>query len=182
MSNPKTARQLPHNHATRDVFTAKHAHIVIGALAIMQYLALHSTSCGPNIKDHIKDLCGSHFFLSICATLLLQGTHILMMGQAVSLVFHNRSIMCIVTNWLLATILNQIGVLTVKTVSLRTTMRDTVDLSMVSAVMVTLVGEVHSHGATQPCIQAKSTRHPRGCGAKPHDFFYFFYFFPVKIT
>jgi len=41
-------------------------------------------------------------------------------------------------------------------------------------------GEVHSHGATQPCIQAKSTRHPRGCvGRSPTIFFYFF---PVKIT
>ena len=44
-------------------------------------------------------------------------------------------------------------------------------------------GEVHSHGATQPCIQAKSTRHPRGCvGRSPTIFFIFFYFFPVKIT
>ena len=37
-------------------------------------------------------------------------------------------------------------------------------------------GEVHSHGATQPCIQAKSTRHPRGCvGRSPTIFFYLFF-------
>jgi len=44
-------------------------------------------------------------------------------------------------------------------------------------------GEVHSHGGTQPCIQAKSTRHPRGCvGRSPTIFFIFFLFFLVKIT
>ena len=38
-------------------------------------------------------------------------------------------------------------------------------------------GEVHSHGGTQPCIQAKSTRHPRGCvGRSPTIFFYFIFF------
>ena len=48
---------------------------------------------------------------------------------------------------------------------------------------LSMLGEVHSHGATQPCIQAKSTRHPRGCvGRSPTIFFIFFYFFPVKIT
>jgi hypothetical protein len=37
-------------------------------------------------------------------------------------------------------------------------------------------GEVHSHGGTQPCIQAKSTRHPRGCvGRSPTIFFIFFF-------
>ncbi len=44
-----------------------------------------------------------------------------------------------------------------------------------------IVGEVHSHGATQPCIQAKSTRHPRGgVGPSPTIFFIFFLFFSCK--
>ncbi len=44
-------------------------------------------------------------------------------------------------------------------------------------------GKVHSHGGTQPCIQAKSTRHPRGCVRRsPTIFLFIFYFFPVKIT
>ena len=54
-------------------------------------------------------------------------------------------------------------------------------LKQESETKVTIVGELHGHGATQPCIQAKSTRHPRGCvGQSPTIFFY--YFFPVKIT
>jgi hypothetical protein len=44
-----------------------------------------------------------------------------------------------------------------------------------------LVGELHSHGATQPCIQAKSTRHPRGCvGRSPTIYFILFLFFSCK--
>ena len=39
------------------------------------------------------------------------------------------------------------------------------------------LGEVHSHGATQPCIQAKSTRHPRGCVGRSPTIFYFLFFF-----
>lgn len=42
-------------------------------------------------------------------------------------------------------------------------------------------GELHGHGATQPCIQAKSTRHPRGVlGEAPRFFQFFFIFFLCK--
>ena len=43
-------------------------------------------------------------------------------------------------------------------------------------------GELDGHGGTQPCIQAKSTRHPRGCVGRSPTIFFIFIFFPVKIT
>ena len=48
-------------------------------------------------------------------------------------------------------------------------------LKQESETKVTIVGELHGHGATQPCIQAKSTRHPGGgVGRSPTIFYLFF--------
>ena len=55
-----------------------------------------------------------------------------------------------------------------------------IQLTFEAGLVPTTNGEMEGDGGTQSCIQAKSTRHPRGgCGAKSHILY--FYFFPVKI-